>query len=104
MPAPIRDDGTAGPSKHLIVFVHGFNSTTELCWPGLLQRLKNDRSISETYDLATFEYDTDLLRVSVDRRLPTIKELGNEFAQFLERELAQKESFEGRYIDATLVG
>jgi pimeloyl-ACP methyl ester carboxylesterase/cation transport regulator ChaC len=104
MPVPIRDDGTAGPSRHLLVFVHGFNSTSETCWPGLVHRLQNDKSISHEYDLATFQYDTELLRISIDRRLPSIREIASQFALFLEREFAQKASHHRGYIDATLVG
>lgn len=104
MPVPIRDDGTPGPTKRLLLFVHGFNSGSEKCWGGLLSRLREDVALLNAFDFATFDYDTALVRLGALRRLPTINEIALELGSYIDRILIDQKSGENSYIDATLVG
>jgi pimeloyl-ACP methyl ester carboxylesterase/cation transport regulator ChaC len=104
MPVPIRDDGTPGPSRRMVLFVHGFNSNAADCWNKMLELLQHDVSLSQTFDFRAFEYTTSITRVSLLKRLPDIDEIGAELGSYLDRELVECESGYDNYIDATLVG
>ena len=96
MPIPLRQDGTSGPNKHLVVFVHGFASDAG-CWTPLLTLLKEDPRFS-TCELRCYQYPTAFVQLNVLKRIPRLKELGSGLRAFLEPLL------EDRYIDVTLVG
>jgi pimeloyl-ACP methyl ester carboxylesterase len=102
MPVPIRDDGTPGPARRAIFFVHGFNSS-KATWDPLLLLLKQDPAITAEFDLHTFSYETALGAIPVVRRLPTLDEAGKSLAATLTAELLGPNGQE-RYIDMTLVG
>lgn len=104
MPVPIRDDGSAGPTRRLILFVHGFNSNAVDCWGAMLDRLQREPAISGIFDFACFEYETSLLRLARLNRIPTIAEIATELGAYLDRKLIESESDRDRYIDTTLVG
>ena len=85
MPTPLRDDGTAGPAKHLLVFVHGFASDA-ICWSPLQHLLSKDPRFIH-FDLRCYEYPTALLQLHFLRRIPRLKELGCGLRAFLEPRL-----------------
>lgn len=104
MAVPIRDDGTPGPSRRLVLFLHGFNSNAADCWEGMLSHLRRDISLADTFDFRTFDYTTSIGRFSRLERLPDINELGKELGAYLNRELIVEGSGGDKYIDTTLVG
>jgi pimeloyl-ACP methyl ester carboxylesterase len=104
MPVPLRDDGSPGPTRRLVVFVHGFNSNKDSCWRKLLNVLEKDKSLSDVFDFDAFEYETALFQASHLKRLPNIDELGAELGSHLDRILVDRDSGRQKYIDATLVG
>lgn len=104
MPVPIRDDGSAGPTKRLIVFVHGFNSTAAGCWEPLLHRIRHDPRMTNAFDCECFGYETSLFRFAPLRRLPRLTEIANELGDYLDRKLFDSEMQREQYIDTTLVG
>ena len=102
MPVPLRNDGTLGPTRRLLVFVHGFVSSAK-CWGSLLDGLYRDSAITEAFDIETFQYDTHLVHLSIGRGIPTISSLGAKLGAWLDNQMLGKDGRE-RYIDATLVG
>jgi pimeloyl-ACP methyl ester carboxylesterase/cation transport regulator ChaC len=102
MPVPIRDDGTPGPTRRAIVFVHGFRSS-EATWQPLLTLLEQDPSVTADFDFHTFSYETAAGAMPVVRRLPTLDEAGKSLAATLEDTLAGPDG-KDRYIDMTVVG
>jgi pimeloyl-ACP methyl ester carboxylesterase len=102
MPVPVRNDGTPGPTRRAILFVHGFVSSADT-WGPLLKLLKQDAAISAEFDLHTFSYETAVAALPVVRRLPTLQEIGKSLRAWLTRELFGPDGQE-RYIDITLVG
>jgi pimeloyl-ACP methyl ester carboxylesterase/cation transport regulator ChaC len=104
MPVPLRDDGSPGPIKRLVVFVHGFNSNATACWGDLLKRLNHDDSLLIDFDFDSFQYETMLFKANALKRIPTLDELGGELEGYLERKLIDPRSGNERYINATLIG
>ena len=102
MPVPVRNDGTPGPTRRAIFFVHGFMSK-ESTWDPLLALLRADDSVTAEFDLHTFPYETALGSIPVLRRLPTPEEIGKSLASWLVNQLLGPDGRE-RYIDLTLVG
>jgi len=104
MPVPIRDDGSPGPKRRLVVFVHGFNSNAEKCWGEMAGLLRGDSQLVPDFEINTFEYDTSVVRVSLVRRIPCLDEIAAQLESYLDRKLIDGESAKERYIDTTLVG
>src|SRR5258707_641960 len=100
MPIPIRDDGTPGPAKHLVILVHGFSSSA-CCWDSLIRLLTNDNRFSN-YEFRCFDYPTQMMHVGITRRIPTLSELGRDLRGFLQSSFGEASG--ERYIDITLVG
>ena len=101
MAIPVRDDGSPGPTKHLVMFVHGFCSSAAT-WNKLLQLLKSDERLQDRYEFRTFQYETRPMNWSMTRRLPEIDEVGGELRA--ELDAAFGEPAREAYIDVTLVG
>jgi pimeloyl-ACP methyl ester carboxylesterase/cation transport regulator ChaC len=104
MPIPLRDDGSRGPSKRHIVFVHGFNDKALDCWGAMRDYLEQDATLSQAFEYSLFEYDTAIMRMALLRRLPGLDEIGAELVGYLDRTLVDGASCRDRYIDTTLVG
>jgi pimeloyl-ACP methyl ester carboxylesterase len=102
VPTPIRDDGAPGPTRRLILFVHGFNSSAAT-WHPLRSLLAQDATIAAEFDLRSFSYETALGALPVLRRLPTLDEAGKSLAADLGDALVAADGTD-RYIDVTLVG
>jgi pimeloyl-ACP methyl ester carboxylesterase len=100
MPIPIRDDGTPGPTKHLVVLVHGFSSNVS-CWDSLISLLANDIRFSN-YEFRCFDYPTQMMHFGITRRIPRLSELGRDLRGFLQSSFGEASG--ERYIDITLVG
>jgi pimeloyl-ACP methyl ester carboxylesterase len=100
MPIPIREDGTSGPTKHLVILVHGFSSDAH-CWDLLVGLLTNDARFIN-YEFKCFEYPTRMLHFGITQRLPRLRELGRDLRGFLQPLFG--ESSGERYIDITLIG
>ncbi len=79
VPTPVRDDGSPGPTRRLLMLVHGFNSAAAT-WTPLRDQLRADDSIGAEFDLQSFSYETALAAVPVIRRLPTLDEAGKSLA------------------------
>ena len=103
MPVPVRDNGDAGPTKHLLIFVHGFCSD-HTTWEPMLRCIRHDRRISDQYDVATVDYKTGPLAVPVLNRLPTVDEIGGYLDRKLRELMYDSRTGLNRYINATLVG
>lgn len=102
MPVPIRDNGEPGPTRRLLVFVHGFCSSGET-WDPLVELLSAKAEITNEFEIACFDYTTKFMARPVIERLPTVKEI----AEWLELRLWQRfydTRKEPKYIDVTLVG
>jgi pimeloyl-ACP methyl ester carboxylesterase len=102
MPVPVRDDGTPGPTRRAIFFVHGFRSS-EATWQPLLTLLRQDEAIAQEFDLHTFSYETALGALPVVHRLPSLEEAGKSLAATLKTELVGPDGRD-RFVDITLVG
>jgi len=102
MPVPIRDDGRPGPTKRLIVFVHGFRSSKET-WGPMRSCLEQDEAVTSEFDVAFFGYETAMAAVPIIGALPTLEQAGKSLAAWLKNAL-----FAGGtdpvYINITLVG
>lgn len=79
---PQIQPATSSSEKQLAVFVHGFGSSAE-CWNPLLKLLKHDPKIAEAFDLACFEYPTQLVSLNPLRRIPRLQEIAKLLAGFL---------------------
>jgi pimeloyl-ACP methyl ester carboxylesterase len=84
------------------MFVHGFRSSVAT-WTPLVTLLKQDETVTATFDLQMFDYETGLAPMPIVGRLPTLEEAGKALAARLETELITQEGND-RYIDVTLVG
>jgi hypothetical protein len=100
MAIPVRDDGSPGPKRHLVVFVHGFSSSPE-CWRELVKRLKRDVRF-KAYEFRCFEYATAMVFLGLHDRLPTLKEAAKGLGTFLDPFFGDVNG--DKYIDITLVG
>ncbi len=101
MATPVRDDGSPGPTRRLIVLVHGFNSSAAT-WQPLRRLLEQDAAVTAEFDIRCFSYATALGAMPILRRLPSLDEAGRSLASEL-KELVGTER-DGAYIDVTLVG
>jgi pimeloyl-ACP methyl ester carboxylesterase len=102
MPVPIRDDGRPGPTRRLIVFVHGFRSSKQT-WNQMHSCLQQDESVTSEFDLAFFDYETAIAAVPVVGALPTLEQAGKSLAAWLKNALFAGGT-EPAYINVTLVG
>lgn len=102
MPVHIRDDGTPGPTRRAIFFVHGFKSSAAT-WQKLRALLERDEAITADFDLFNFSYETELAAKPITGRLPTIDDAGKRLMARLNTELIRSDG-EEEYIEATLVG
>lgn len=103
MPVPVRDDGEAGPTKHLLIFVHGFCSD-HTTWEPMLRCIRHDARVSRQYDVETVDYKTGPLAVPILNRLPTVDEVGAYLDRKFRELMYDPSTGRNRYIDATLVG
>jgi pimeloyl-ACP methyl ester carboxylesterase len=103
MPVPVRDDGSAGPTKHLLLFVHGFCSD-HTTWDPMLRCLRHDAQMSARYDVETVDYKTAPVALPVVRRLPKVKEIGAYLDETFRALMYDPQTGENRYINATLIG
>ena len=103
MPVPVRDDGTPGPTRHLLLFVHGFCSD-HTTWDPMLKCLGRDDRMNTRYDVIAVDYKTGPLAVPVLNRLPTVYEIGEYLDRKLRELMYDPATGLNRYIDATLVG
>jgi pimeloyl-ACP methyl ester carboxylesterase len=69
--------------KRLAVFVHGFGSSAA-CWEPLLRLMREDPEITDSFDLACYEYPTPWFNLKFLRRIPTLKEIAGGLTNFLE--------------------
>jgi pimeloyl-ACP methyl ester carboxylesterase len=69
--------------KPIVVFVHGFGSTSK-CWDTLLRLLGGDERITSRYELATWDYPTKWVEVNLLGRIPRLQELGRALAAELD--------------------
>jgi pimeloyl-ACP methyl ester carboxylesterase len=66
-----------------VVFVHGFNSKPAV-WAPLTGRLKLDKDFPpDRYRFLTFTYPTGILQLSPLKRIPPIKDCGDELATYI---------------------
>ena len=79
----------------LVVFVHGFDSSTD-CWTELRGLLEKDKRVTSRFDLARFHYRTK--SVAFTKRLPSLSEVADELSEFIRAETSRG------YRDITLVG
>jgi pimeloyl-ACP methyl ester carboxylesterase len=102
MPVPIRNDGSPGPQKRLLVFVHGFSSSAET-WDPMIARLSADATVRDEFEIACFEYTTEFLAVPVIDRLPSVAEIADWLASRLWKRFYGA-GHQPNFIDITLVG
>jgi pimeloyl-ACP methyl ester carboxylesterase len=100
MSIPLRDDGSPGPDKHLIVFVHGFASNAR-CWDPLVAIVAADPRFAR-YELKRYEYSTTFLSLFPGRRIPSVQELGQGLAAFMAPFFGDAKG--PQFVDITLVG
>jgi pimeloyl-ACP methyl ester carboxylesterase len=103
VPVPVRDDGSAGPTKHLLLFVHGFCSD-HTTWDPMLRFFRHDKSMYAQYELATVDYKTELMARPVMDRLPTVDEIGALLDRRVREAMYDPTTGLNRYIDVTLIG
>jgi pimeloyl-ACP methyl ester carboxylesterase len=65
--------------KDLILFVHGFGSSSR-CWKRLIELLDEDERITPRYELSTWDYPTKWIELQVFGRIPRLQELGRSLA------------------------
>lgn len=65
---------SADPLKPVILFVHGFGSSS-MCWKPLLKLLGEDERITSRYELATWDYPTKWIEVNLLGRIPRLQEI-----------------------------
>jgi hypothetical protein len=70
---------TAVSRKAVVLFVHGFGSSSE-CWKGLLPLMGEDERVTSRYELATWDYPTKWVEVNLLGRVPRLQELGRALA------------------------
>jgi pimeloyl-ACP methyl ester carboxylesterase len=65
----------AGDRRGIVLFVHGFGSSSK-CWAPLLGLLGGDEAITSRYELRTWDYPTKWVELNVLGRIPRLQELG----------------------------
>lgn len=61
--------------KPVILFIHGFGSTSK-CWNPLLKLLREDKRVTERYDLEVWDYPTKWFEINILGRIPRLQEIG----------------------------
>src|SRR4051794_17964135 len=82
--------------KGIILFVHGFGSTSK-CWERMLELLRADERVTSLYDIRTWDYPTRWVELNLLGRIPSLPELGRGLADEVD-----SPQFRGRAL--TLVG
>jgi len=66
-----------------VIFVHGFQSGPE-CWDPFLDCIKKDTDpLMQDFKFLCHQYPTSIVELSLMKRIPTIKECGNNLGEFL---------------------
>ncbi len=66
-----------------VVFVHGFISSPK-CWDLFVERLSSDPEVrGESYSFVRYAYPTEFLEWNPAKRIPSIRECGNNLGTFL---------------------
>src|SRR5262249_49068818 len=73
---------TALMPQSLVVFVHGFGSSSR-CWKPFLDLLQRDTTLREKFDFVCYEYETPWLRFNPLKRIPRLREIGSGLGNFL---------------------
>ena len=67
-----------------VVFVHGFISSPK-CWDPFVERLSKDPELpGESYSYLRYAYPTEFLQWNPAKRIPTIRECGDNLGTFLD--------------------
>jgi pimeloyl-ACP methyl ester carboxylesterase len=103
LPVPVRDNGDPGPTKHLLIFVHGFCSD-HTTWEPMLKCFRHDRRMYDQYEAVTVDYKTGPLAIPILNRLPTVDEIGGYLDRRVRELMYDNATGLNRYIDVTLVG
>lgn len=103
MPVPVRDDGTAGPTRQLLIFVHGFCSD-HATWEPMLRRLRHDQRMSAQFEVVAVDYKSGLMATPAVERLPSVHEIGAYLDRRLRELMYDPQTGCNRYVDVTLVG
>jgi pimeloyl-ACP methyl ester carboxylesterase len=65
--------------ENVVLFVHGFGSSSE-CWDKMLDLLRSDDRIRSRYELCTWSYPTKWIELQLLGRIPRLQELGRSLA------------------------
>lgn len=87
---------TTGDRRGVILFVHGFGSSSR-CWSRLFELLGADQRISSQYDLRTWDYPTKWVELNLLGRIPRLQEIGRSLSDEIDSPM-----YRGRPL--TLVG
>ena len=82
--------------RHIILFVHGFGSSSG-CWGRLRALLESDDRITSRYELRCWDYPTRWVELNLFGRIPRLQELGRALAAEID-----SPAYRGRSV--TLVG
>ncbi len=75
-----------------VVFVHGFISSPDV-WQPFVDRLKLDKDfLPERYRFLTFAYPTRILELNPAKRIPSIRDCGDELANYIKLRCADAEA------------
>ena len=65
--------------KDLVLFVHGFGSSSK-CWKPMLELLQGDEDVTSRYEFVTWEYPTKWVELNLLGRIPRLQEIGRSLA------------------------
>ena len=65
--------------KDLVLFVHGFGSSSK-CWKPMLELLQGDEEVTSRYEFVTWEYPTKWVELNLLGRIPRLQEIGRSLA------------------------
>jgi pimeloyl-ACP methyl ester carboxylesterase len=85
--AAAENEAASREERPVVILVHGFRDTSR-CWDKLIQLLKADSRFSR-HEFIPYEYPTHLISASFLRRLPSLKEVGQSLAAFLDFQMKE---------------
>ena len=69
-----------GRPKDVILFVHGFGSSSR-CWTPMLELLQRDDRVASRHELVTWDYPTKWVELNLLGRIPRLQEIGRSLAE-----------------------
>jgi pimeloyl-ACP methyl ester carboxylesterase len=77
--AQVHPVNAVNRQKDLVLFVHGFGSSSK-CWEPMLKLLRDDDQVTSQYEFDTWDYPTKWMELNLLGRIPRLQEIGRSLA------------------------